>query len=218
MALALGALFAPGAAQAERREPDVIVVGELIRGRSHGTCGVQSVVGEYEFRVVSVQRGELAAKRIVVEVLCPSGSFVAYPLSRLELSSRRLYPYRPSHPLKDPPSERFYLIEQQPHPEDYPALLGLPIAQVDQRFTYVSTSEGWRHYGTALDVAVQEGLVHAIRFRCPPGFPRSFPWAGLPTVTWSRYRRHGGFSEGQFTAPGLTATARRGSIELRRAP
>jgi len=215
--IALGSfLLIPAGAYGQ--EANLIVVGELLRFTSGPPCGRAATVGEFEYRVVSVERGRLPAARVVVEVLCPALRGPYHHLARLHLSERRRFPHRPGNRLTDPPPERRYLIRAERVAQDYAALLGRPEQELSQ-FTQTDVREGWRFYGPGLQARVEEGRVARIRFRCPPGFPRTFEWAGLREVTWERFQRRGGYSNGRFRAAGnIRGEARRGFIEIFRSP
>ena len=196
---------------------DIVVVAELVRGaQSQPHCGVLAVVGEYEFRVLRVERGTLAEQRIVVEALCPEMSVERYHVSRLRLSTKRSHTYRPWNKLANAPKKRLYLRKQSPFTVDYPALLNKPIGSLRARFTRTGvSSDGWEQFGPGMQAKIANKKVSAIRLACPRGFPRVFAWAGLPKVRWQRFRRRGGFSAGSFTGPGqLRGRVARGRIEL----
>lgn len=182
---------------------DIVVVAELIRGSKNlYACGIIAVVGEYEFRVIRVEAGKLDEERIVVEALCPEMSMEAYHLSRLELSSKRLYPYKPQWPLEEPPAKRLYLQKQDPFSFDYTTIVGENLTSLRTQFTATSESkDGWVSFGPGLQVHPKDGRVSKLRLVCPRGFPRSFSWLGLPEVEWQTFRRQGGYSEGVFKAP-----------------
>lgn len=196
---------------------DIVVVAELIRssgGLPH--CGVLAAVGEYEFRVIKVEKGKLDEKRIVVEALCPEMSMESYHLSRLELSSKRGHQYKPMRPLDKPPAKRLYLRRQESFAFDYTTLLGETLTSVKSLFTATKGgSEGWQSFGPGLEVQMRDKMVSKLRLACPQGFPRSFAWLGLPEVEWQTFRRRGGYSTGKFKAPNdIVGEVVRGRIEL----
>jgi len=195
---------------------DLVIVGELLRFTSGPACGVMATVGEFEFRVVTVERGELSDDRVVVEVPCPALSGPYHHMARLHLSERRRFHYAPGNRLDDPPPARRYLVRAERVPRDYAALIGGPESALSV-YTQTGLRDGWRSYGPGLQARVEGGRVVRLRFRCPSGFPRSFEWAGLREVTWQRFRRRGGYSSGSFVAAGeLRGEARRGFIEISR--
>lgn len=198
---------------------DLVVIAELIRG-SEGMphCGVMAVVGEYEFRVIRVEKGELESKRIVVEALCPEMSMENYHLSRLKLSVAPRSKYRPAKPLKNPPAKRLYLVSQKPYDFDYTALLGTSLTSLNAQFTKTGASDGWLRFGPGLSVQTSDTNVAALRLASPRGFPSAFAWLGLPKITWQRFIRRGGYPKGIFTGPsGIVGKAERGYVEFKRA-
>ncbi len=199
---------------------DVVVVAELLRGSSAGACGVLAVVGEYEYRVIAVEKGKVSADRISVWALCPEMSHVPYHISRLRLSTHKRFSYRPTSPLRDAPATHLWLVKQEVVTRDYGKYLGGKVDALDRDFTYTTTKKGWRNYGIALAAQIANGRVVALRLLSPPGFPRAFPWLGASHVTWSRYRHRGGYSQGTFVDRDakLAGEASGGRIVLRRAP
>tara|TARA_R110002073_G_scaffold245044_3_gene407398 strand:+ start:57169 stop:57873 length:705 start_codon:yes stop_codon:yes gene_type:complete len=197
---------------------DLVVIAELIRG-SQGMphCGVMAVVGEFEFRVILVEKGKLESKRIVVEALCPEMSMENYHLSRLELSVAPRNKYRPAKPLKKPPAKRLYLVSQKPFDFEYTTLLGTSLTSLSAQFTKTGARNGWLHFGPGLSVQTSDTNVSTLRLAIPRGFPSSFAWLGLPKITWKRFSRRGGYPKGIFTGPdGIAGNAERGYVEFTR--
>ena len=219
--LATSAQLADASPKAKKKKAapkaDIVVVAELVRsagGLPH--CGILAVVGEYEFRIVDVESGKLDDERIVVEALCPEMSIEPYHLSRLRLSTKRLYRYQPMRPLEKAPAKRLYLHKQERFAFDYTKLLGTTRNEVTAQFTATEPAKGgWQSFGPGLDVQTTDSRVSKLRFSSPRGFPRSFAWLGLADVDWQTYRRKGGYSSGTFKTPtGITGSAKRGTIEI----
>ncbi len=223
----LVALALPGGrALAQAGTADTVIVAELVRiDGGWVACGRVHQIGAVEYRVLRVERGELRAERLVVEVSCPGMSWRPDRVSRLHLRTRRpgMWPGPRPGGLPSPPAERRYLVRQEHIATEpgYGALLGRQRATIERSFEPTGEDDGWVHYGDGVAILYEGGRAARVKARIPGGLSSTAitNWLGFDRVRWLERRRRRGVESGRFShSGGALGSVADGWAEVWRAP
>lgn len=209
-----------GPSRAAAAPPAVIAVVKLSRVVQRGVpCGYFFPVGEAEYEVIRVERGQLDQARLAVEIACPADSW-AYPvngLTRLELSRTRPSGWPKLVARSTLPTHLYQLEARSLVPE----LLDMPEDALDATFPRTGTDGAWQVHGQ-LAVLLERGRVARVRLTLPPHWPTGdhpdlgrlgYPDAGRPDFRDRGERRWSGRGDHRL-ARGIAASRRGNILEL----